>query len=326
MKGSKIVLFLLVLIGVVSKGQDYRPGHIWTMSLRYNPAMMSAFWDVRVVLNMRRQWGPIGGGYMTYGGQATVPIFASRYSKLDAGITFVKDLAGAYMINDGRVALAFTRRFNDNMGFSVGLMGGLVNRQINPDALLWEDQYVAGVPSSINPTSESIEYEVRNYPRIGSGVFLFVEDRKAISGNIGFFVDNFNVPNVPHLRQSYALRRYRYTGHLMVKISLGIEGSYAGAGIYKWHEGGVGEEAYGMAVKYNELDEGDVKLFFSLWYRTNKTMMIAVGGGYRYVDLYYSHDIPFSTFAEAFPSVPTHELSLQFSFNRFGREEKDPLF
>jgi len=317
---------LALLFSLVLNGQDYRPGQYWVYYVRYNPALMYANNNINVVIGHRVQWVVIGGGYKSYTVQALVPVFRDRVSKMDFGINGVQDVAGAYVVRDARAMLAFSRSISDRLGVSVSFMGGYVSRMFDSEGLLWEDQYVDGVASFKNQTIEGDISSKAGYPRVGAGLLFWAESRDGFSGYIGISVDNLNEPNTAHLTESVSFRGIRYTGVLFVKMSLGVDGSYVGGGFYKWHEGGVWEEGYGFQIRYNEIEEGDVHIFGALWYRTNRSMVLGIGGGYRWIDIYYSYELPFGHLASRFPTVNTHEISVSFNFRRFDRSEEPPLF
>jgi len=324
--GVKVLAGLLVVGGVVL-GQDYRPGHLWSLGLRYNPAVsLGSNWDVYGVLGYRQQWASIDGGFVTYGLEAMVPVFGDEENKFDVGLSVLQDEAGAFKVLDGRLAVGYTR-FMGEVGMSVSVMGGYVNRQVDAGGLTWGDQYVAGLYLDQVATSEVLGLEQVGYPRIGAGLSVFRSVSDGLGGTIGLFVDNLNGPDVSQLESSGSFRQYRYVGQLFMKLPFGVDGSYVGGGLYVWYEGGVVERSYGVQLRYNELAEGDFHLFGSFWYRENRAYVLGVGVGYRWVDLYYSYELPAGQLSAAFAVLPVHEVSLSVRVDRGIKPERAlPMF
>ncbi len=324
--GVKVLAGLVIACGVIL-GQDYRPGHLWVLSMRYNPAVaLGSNWDIYGALNYRQQWANLDGGFVTYGLEAMVPVFGDDRQKFDVGLSVLQDQAGAFKVLDGRLGLSYTR-FMGEVGMSVGLLGGYINRQIDPSGLTWGDQYVAGLYLEQVATSEVFGLERVGYPRLGAGLSVFRSVSDGLGGTIGLFVDNLNSPDVGQLESSGSFRQYRYVGQLFMKMPFGVDGSYVGGGLYVWYEGGIVERSYGLQVRYNELVEGDLHLFGTFWYRVNRSYVAGVGVGYRWVDLYYSYELPAGQLAASFAVLPVHEVSLSVRVDRGIKPDKAlPMF
>ncbi len=316
---SFLSLWLLVACLLSSSSlvaQDYRPGQLWNLNLRYNPAgALATNWDVYAALNYRQQWKTLDGGFITYMLEGMVPILANDQNKLDVGISVLYDQAGAFTTMDGRLAIGYTRFLGD-VGLSVSILGGYLTRQIDAANLTWGDQFLAGMFVQQVSTSEVIGRTQVGFPRIGAGVSLFRSNVREISGVLGIFVDNLNAPDVSQLEASASFRQFRYSGQALIGIPISDQGSYVGGGLYVWYEGGISEQAYGLQIRYQDLMDGDLHLFGALWYRVRRTFLAGVGLGYRWVDLYYSYEFPAGKLAESFPVLPVHEITLTVQVDR----------
>ena len=316
------ILVAGLLTWTLNLAQDYRPGQLWNLNLRYNPAgALGTNWDIYGALKYRQQWKNIDGGFVTYMLEAMVPVFGDDLNKFDVGISLLQDQAGAFKTLDARLAIGYTRFLGEDIGLSVSIMGGFINRQIDAASLTWGDQFVAGLFLSQVSTSEVIGREKVGFPRVGAGISFFRSSVEDVSGMIGIFVDNLNAPDVSQLEASSSFKRFRYTGQALIGIPISDLGSYVGGGLYVWYEGGISEQAYGLQVRYNDLMDGDFHLFGAFWYRVRRTFLAGVGIGYRWVDLYYSYEFPAGKLAESFAVLPVHEITLTVQVDRGLRPE-----
>ncbi len=311
--------FILLIASVlcfwmeITYGQSYRPGHYWTGSMRYNPSLLPFYgYKLQVGIDQRWQWMRLGTGYVSSMLQAAGRIYQTQQGQLHGGINLVYDRAGAFTVMDGQLALAYGHLLTRRLEMVGTLTGAVLREYIDPAPLAWSDQYIDGAHRPEMPTQDQIVRSHRWVPRIGAGAGVNMYTPRNLALSVGMFVDNLNAPNTSHLANSQVARKYKYVGHILLHLYWGVK-SYAGFGMYTWNEGTAKEQAYGGFIRYKEFTVSQVSLFGAVWYRINRSMMIAIGVGNNNWDLYYSYDVAFGNFAADFAQVPVHEISLVYS-------------
>lgn len=270
--------------------------------LTLNPAMTSVYKDVQATLNYKQQWHAVDA-YTTYEATFEMKLNQKSWVKLDKmtetykkklikglafGLNMFSDKAGdgKMRTTTGNFAIAYHALLSPNNTLSAGLMGGLVQRSIDPSGLRWNSQYPGGMYDPTAGSGENISPQSFIYGNYSAGIlwsygsassYLTANDQKFV--NAGISVSNLNHPQISFVGTSDQLYR-KYTFHS--NTLLGIKNSHysiAPSFLYT-QQGSQKEITFGMMVKYKIKEEsvytGVIKAtVFSLgcFYR-NKDAMI----------------------------------------------------
>ena len=148
-----IILVINILAIGITHAQDPVFSQFYTSSLYLNPALSGLEKDLVLGINYRSQWAAVNLPFRTFQVSALHPIIQQgiRSKHLGGfGATLFSDEAGPNreVISQG-FAIASSYNFQLNRTgthlLAAGLQFGVIQRQINMDALQWSSQYSAAM-------------------------------------------------------------------------------------------------------------------------------------------------------------------------------------
>src|SRR5688500_4157910 len=158
---KKITLIAILGTVVSAMAQDVHFSQYNFSPLTLNPAMTCAYKDLQVTLNYKDQWKVVNA-YKTSEVTFEMKLNQKNWIKVDKmtetykkklakgrafGINFYSDKAGDGNLktNDVKLSIAYHSLLNERNTLSAAIMGGLVQRSIDPTNLRWSSQYSGGV-------------------------------------------------------------------------------------------------------------------------------------------------------------------------------------
>lgn len=159
-----VVLIIAVLIcgGQSLFSQDTRFSQFNSAPMLLNPGLagMGNGYS-RANLNYRSQWGGIQNGYKTMAASIDFPIFSEKMQwkkgYLGTGLSFYTDKAGAGKLGtmEANFTISSALFVGKNSKLSLGIMGGYIQKSVNPDNIEWGSQYDGFQYSSELPSGEN---------------------------------------------------------------------------------------------------------------------------------------------------------------------------
>lgn len=140
MKKVLLLWFVISLLGYKSQAQDHVYSQFYNAPQYLNPALNGQFeGDLRMNLIYRNQWTNISGplSYYTFSADLNVPKFGGGF-----GVIVSKSSEGTAYLNKTNFSgiYSYSVEFGNSGTLSFGVQGGLTNRKVDYDKLLFYDQ------------------------------------------------------------------------------------------------------------------------------------------------------------------------------------------
>lgn len=165
--------------------QDINFSQFYELPLLRNPSLAGIYkGDMRLTSAFRNQWQSVSAPYQTtaLGFEVRTSLFQNSSDYVSAGIQLTNDVAGDSRLGKTQVLPMLTYHKlvsgNTNTYLSLGFMGGPVQQKFNPTALRFDDQFVNGAYTPLNPTQQTFSRTSLTYWDAAVGMNL--------SGEIGF--------------------------------------------------------------------------------------------------------------------------------------------
>src|SRR5690606_16359111 len=153
MAKSLPIWLIYFLCTSVAHGQDPVFSQFYTSSLYLNPALAGLEKDIAIGMNYRSQWTSANVPFRTFQVSAIYPLVQQgvRIKHIESvGTTLLSDEAGPNreIVSQG-LSLASAYNFHLNAAgnhlISTALQFGVLQKEIDMDALQWSSQYVTGL-------------------------------------------------------------------------------------------------------------------------------------------------------------------------------------
>ncbi|MCB9363899.1 MAG: PorP/SprF family type IX secretion system membrane protein [Flavobacteriales bacterium] len=143
-----LILLMLIYSGEDLFAQDARFSQFNSAPMLLNPGLagMGNGYS-RATLNYRSQWTGIKNSFKTTAVSVDFPIFSEKMNwkkgYIGTGLSFYTDKAGAGKLgtNEVNFAISSVLFVGKSSKISLGLMGGYVQKSVNPDNIEWGTQY-----------------------------------------------------------------------------------------------------------------------------------------------------------------------------------------
>lgn len=164
MKGcfKSYLIFSVIILPVFSIGQDINFSQFYELPLLRNPSLAGIYkGDMRITSAYRNQWQSVSTPYQTsaIGFEAKSTIFQNSSDYISGGIQITNDVAGDSKLGKTQILPMVTYHKliygPSNTYLSLGFLGGAVQQKFDPSALRFDDQFVNGSYSQLNPTRQS---------------------------------------------------------------------------------------------------------------------------------------------------------------------------
>lgn len=244
---KKQIYYLIISCGFVFKiqSQDFHFSQFNENPALINPALTGAISTQRASLVYKDQWRSVTTPYTSYGvsfeskfkssNWETVDprrsmTFKKSYSRMAGGISVYNDQAGSGKMGTLQSNLSFAMFFplSKLTSLSLGLQGGVVQRKLQNNKLIYPDQYSSGNGYDPNiPSAESGIQQSFIYPDLAAGaMWSYAHNERSIAANnefkaqIGFSVYHINRPHQTFILNSSdrIYRKYVFHGNILIGI------------------------------------------------------------------------------------------------------------
>ena len=216
------VLILVFMMPVMVAGQDINFSQFYEMPLLRNPSLAGMYkGDMKLSTAYRNQWQSVTSPYKTYalGFEYKSALSQNSPDFLSIGLQMTNDLAGDSKMGKTQMLPMVTYHkliFGpSNTYLSLGFIGGPVQQKYDPTGLTFDDQFVDGNYSPLNPTRQSFTRSNLMYFDAGFGVNVSSElgATKVYAGTAYF---HFTQPKVAYT----AINDIRLNKKLAVNMGL----------------------------------------------------------------------------------------------------------
>ncbi|WP_254639790.1 PorP/SprF family type IX secretion system membrane protein [Chitinophaga sp. GbtcB8] len=319
-------VLLMVITGTYATqavtAQDIHLSQFYETPILRNPALIGIFnGDIRVQAVYRNQWNSVTVPYQTgtFSGEMKFPVGMSN-NFVTAGLQLSYDRAGTSRLQSVQVlpALNFHKSLSaDKSSFlSLGIMGGLVQRQFDPSHLTFNNQYTNGRFDPYAPTGEDGRLALRGYSYLDAGIGLSYNG--TIGENTSYFVGaaayHLNRPKVSFYKDAGIEldMKFTFNAGITVPVSENVKviGQYN-----QLHQGTYTEYIGGAMVGYGLLDQGlesDRGIYGGLFLRWNDAIVPTVKLDMGSWEVGMSYDANISSLRTASQTFGGFEISLVF--------------
>lgn len=312
----------------------------WTMfdmsPLTLNPAMTGAFQGTyRIGGIYRSQWNTFVDGFTTPSFSVDSPVLMlGERSWLGVGGVITNDEAGTNQMTTfsakGAVAVHLSLDQKSTSVLSFGIIGGMIQRRLNTDALLFEEQIVFG--GSNNPFDNSVNGGlIGQNPRsqfldFGFGVKLNRRLNKMSDMTIGFSFNHFTSPESSLLTggDQYNLP-VLFTSHGRFNTDLSAVWSLSAAMIFQ-RIASINEMGIQALWGYQLNKEKDITLRFGPGYRIidNDAIEAILQFDYRYLKLGLAYDFNVSSLSSISNGQGGFEIAASYIVRIFKKPKITP--
>ena len=197
------ILLLCALTANRAQGQSMHFSQYYNAPLLLNPANTALLPenDFRVGLNYRNQWASVPVPYSTFSAYGDAKIGGNKDNEnhnnwLGVGIAFFSDKAGDGNLSLSQVQgdIAYHLQLNKSSMISLGISGASVQRSVNFDNLLFDNQWDGFNFSSYLSTGEKVGIMKTSFYTVGAGANLAIFPNENVYVKLGGGVLNINQP------------------------------------------------------------------------------------------------------------------------------------
>ena len=331
---KNLYLAFLLFVGGSMYAQDVHFSQWWAAPVAMNPAMTGNFPGlIRATFNYRTQWFLIPTlnqttPYQTIEGSVDAALSSQRLenNKFGVGLMFYNDKAGdgGLSTNYAMVSAAYHQSV-DRYGrshLSFGLQGGVVEKQINQQNLIFESQLDGYGWNRNIPSGENFNSNPVIYPDVNAGAMFSSRPTDKFAYNFGAAVFHIAQPKENFLIGDPTDRLDRkFVAHGSMDISAGQDNMWTISPTFLFMEqGNAVQFNYGLGVNYQTYND-HLAVFGGGFTRMNSggafdAAIINLG-----VELYstrigVSYDINVSGLSGASESQGAVEVSVVYIFKR----------
>ena len=330
-----ILIFYIVtnLQPVFIYGQaDIHFSQFYETSILRNPALTGVFADeYKVGVYYRNQWSSITNPYTTGLLSAESRVSISRVSNdfLSFGILAYNDKAGSIdqSITSFYPAINYNKSINPdhNAYLSVGFTAGYQQYSFDPSKATFNNQYLGGSFSAINPTGENLPNPKMSLLDLGAGINYntSIGEYNKTTYIVGFSVYHATQPNFSYYKTAGLNENIRLNGNaaaiftMSESVLLQVNANYALQGPFR-------EIIGGALLNWTQSTDGPKTLFVlsgGLFYRYGDAIIPVLKTRYKNMALAVSYDVNISTLKEASNLQGGYEVTLFLSGNYKDKNE-----
>ena len=302
------ILFIIIAISGV-KAQDIHFSQFYNGSVYYNPAATGMIKDnYRVIAQSRSQWGNLSGKYLT-----SLLSFDMPYNnRMGFGGYIVSDdasralnvfkfvLSGAYQITTP----------NEKHFLSSGVQLGFVSISLNPDELVFDNQWVVDNFDSDVPNGETLDRRTVYAPEANLGIYYkFLNNGKMFRPYISFSIYHATMPKINFAGDNPRRWPMRFQSILGSDIQVNDQLLIVPGALWMMQEN-VMEITPGFRGSYSINDKVD--LYLGTYFRMDDALIIMLGTKYKNLSFMLSYDYNISDLAYYTNGKGAIELSVTF--------------
>jgi len=306
--------------------QDPVFSQFYTSSLYLNPALAGMEKDIVLGMNYRSQWSGVNLPFRTFQFSAIHPIIQQgvRSKHLGGfGATLFSDEAGPNreIVSQGfSVASSYNFQLNrkGNHLIAAALQFGVIQKQLNMDALQWSSQYSSVMGYDPSLPGETFIFERVTSPVIHAGaMWRLVIDNRFKPVNMfyqGFAASNINRPKGFYIKEKDAPSiLYKIHGGYLHQFSNGLEVSPNYLIQYQERaQINVGAYAAYSLPTVTSKSITDLKVSLGLWYRLDDSFIVTTGFSTASWNAGFSYDANASSLERNFQGASAFEISFAY--------------
>jgi len=311
---------IVVIVCMICSGwlgaQDIHFSQYELSPLTLNPALTGAYEGTfRVGMIYRDQWASVlNNQYNTPSIYADIPVVRGfgKHDWFGAGVVLVNDNAGSSQLNtfSGALSLAYHLGVGEkaNTVVSLGWQAGIVQRRINQDELLFEDQIINGSNTSLeygNTFDPSISYGDMG---VGALVNTYLTRKFSFYAGVGAF--HINAPDNGFLGEDQL--KARLAIHLGANYDIADRLVLLPSMVFQT-QAKAREIITQAKLGYYINPERNVTINAGLGYRYSGAIMAMIGMDYKGAKLGIAYDIDVSPLNPASRGRGAYELALSYT-------------
>jgi type IX secretion system PorP/SprF family membrane protein len=314
---THIILVLLLLIAAITPtslyAQDIHFSQFYQAPARLNPALTGQFkGGYRIAGIYRSQWSSVTAPYTTFSLSGDAHNFMKQKG-LGVGLDFFYDKAGDGNLGtvnfnlSGSYSIAIGSKRNHHLTF--GSQVGWAKRQIDPNQLVFDNQYGGGGSLEAFETGSS-------YFDLNAGILWETKfsNRKKIQ--LGFATHHLTKPNINFYNSDPTTLNLRISihGNYQFKVSDKID---LIPGFLAMFQGPHQQITPGINAKYimDARSNNYRALYFGVWSRINDAGFAVIGMDWNNVNVGVSYDFNYSSLHTASRYRGGFEISLIYIFS-----------
>ncbi len=328
-----LYLAFLLFIGSAVFAQDVHFSQWWAAPVAMNPAMTGNFPGLmRATFNYRNQWFLIPTlnqltPYQTFEGSVDMALSSQRMenNKFGVGLMFYNDRAGdgGLSTNTALLSVAYHQAV-DRYGrshLSFGLQGGIVEKQINEQNLIFESQLDGYGWNKNISNGENFNSKPIIYPDVNAGIMFSSRPKDKFAYNFGISVFHISAPRESFLYDQNNKINRRYAAHGSCDISAGYDNHWTvSPTILFMMQGQAVQYNYGLGVNY-QTNNDNLGIFGGGFARMNSggafdAAILNLGVEVYNTRIGLSYDINVSGLSGASQSQGALEASVVYIFKR----------
>ena len=328
-KAGWLVLVVLIVCGNVAVGQSIHFSQYYNAPLLLNAANTALLPgdDYQIGANYRTQWSSVPVPYNTFSAFADCKVGGNRENVnhnnwLGLGLVFFDDKAG-----DGNLSLlqvqgdlAYHLRLSEFMMISLGLSGATIQRSVNYDNLIFDQQW-DGV--EFNPhvaNGEKVGIIKTSYYTIGAGGNITFFPNENVFVKLGGGATNINTPTESFYKSNNVVG-VRPTGNLDVIFKTGPS-LLINPSVYYTTQTGASELVAGaqFRIKLSSDNSTPTELILGAYDRLADAIIGVVGVKISGVQFTASYDMTMSALAPYNSSYGALEFSIIYQ-SPYGRNK-----
>ncbi|MCP9751205.1 PorP/SprF family type IX secretion system membrane protein [Ferruginibacter sp. HRS2-29] len=304
-----------------AKTQDIHFSQMFETPLLRNPALAGIFsGDIRVQTVYRSQYNAVSHAYQTTSANMEYKMLVTKDDYLTMGAQVLYDKAGTVSLTSTHIlpALNYHKSLSDerNMYLSLGVMGGYVQRRIDPSKITTNSQYDGDHYNELTYNGETFPSPSYSYFDGSVGMSFNTELGSEPENNmyIGFAYHHFNkAKKVSFYTQSNIELTPKYVASAGIRTStsdynyITIEADYTRQGAYKEIIGGL---LYSM--KLESPDEPRYIVHGGAYIRWNDAIIPVVKLDVKPMSFAMSYDMNISKLAQGSKGRGGFELSIVY--------------
>jgi type IX secretion system PorP/SprF family membrane protein len=306
----KSVLSILLFICIYQNcaAQDINFSQFYELPLLRNPALAGIFTgDVRLTTAIRSQWGSVSVPYQTQALGADMKFGVAEGSNdyIAVGLQVTNDIAGDSKLGKTQLfpALTFHKSLSteNDTYLSAGFLGGSVSQRFDPSQLKFDDQFVNGAYSPLNPTKQTFNNTNVTYWDAAAGLLFSSKAGVDTRYYLGAAYFHFTQPKVAF----DPINDIRLNKKIMINAGLSAPTSdndrFILYGDY-FIQGGNRQGQGGFMFKHDVVQEDDddaISLSAGAFMRWNDAVMPVVKLDYYRVSMGLTYDVNISKLRSA---------------------------
>ena len=335
----------ILLMPLISAGQDIHFSQLTQMPLLLNPAQTALTHEFMAIINYKDQWKSVSpNSFKTFNVCSDVAFLTKpNGNHMGLGLNVFSDKAGdgAMGTTTGQLHLSGVLAVDDNNMMSAGIYGGFGQRSLQYDKLFWDNQYVGGTLDMTVPSGEPTGVPTRTYADMGAGIAWFygkghatITSNDALNFVAGFSMQHLNRPVYSFYGNSDMRLPMKFIAHGTADLGLKNYSLVLQPAYIFMIQGGHHEINAGMLVKY-WLQEAShftgrkkaAALVLGGYYRFSDALNIVTGVEINTLRIGFSYDVNISNLTTASHARGGFEVSVRFmTTDPFGKTGNRKIF